>query len=276
MVRLLEDGSRALPRRDGIPDPRREASWLLARAAGVDETWLRIHPHSELSCDVAARFRDWIRRRAAGEPAHHLIGSCRFWGRDFLVSPKVLVPRPETELIVEVALALPLSAAARVLDVGTGSGCLAITLAAERPRWSVRAVDRSIAALAVARRNAERHGADIPLVCGDLASSVIGAYELVVANLPYIPREALATLPVEVRHDPPHALDGGADGLELVRTLLGDLPRLLVPCGGAILELGDEQADEVAALADRAGLAVARRVRDLSDCERVLVLQRRR
>lgn len=275
VARLLEDGSRALPRREGIPDPRREASWLLARAAGVDETWLRIHPDSELSPEVAVRFRGWIARRAAGEPAHHLIGSCRFWGREFIVTPAVLVPRPETELIVEVALALPLSASARVLDVGTGSGCLAITLAAERRRWSVRAVDRSIAALAVARRNAERYGTKIPLVCGDLASGLFGAHELVVANLPYIPRAALATLPVEVQHDPPSALDGGADGLDLVRALLADLPRLLVPCGGAILELGEDQADEVAALADSSGLAVARRVRDLSGCERVLVLQRR-
>ena len=275
VVELLAEGAQALPRREGIPDPRREASWLLARAAGVDESWLRVHAEAVLSTDAADRYRDWILRRAAGEPAHHLTGTCSFWGRDFEVSPAVLVPRPETELIVEVALALPLSASARVLDVGTGSGCLAITLAAERPRWSVRAVDRSLSALEVARHNAQRHRTDILLVCGDLASSLFGAYELVVANLPYIPRHHLANLPVEVRHDPSGALDGGPDGLDLVRALLGDLPRLLVPCGGAILELGEDQADEVAELADRSGLAVARRVRDLAGCDRVLVLQRR-
>ena len=273
---LLEEGSRALPKRDGIPDPRREASWLLARAVGVNETWLRIHPEAEVAADAVVRFEGWIARRAAGEPAHHLTGNCSFWGRDFEVSPAVLVPRPESEVIIEVALGLPLSVSTRVLDVGTGSGCLAITLAAERPTWSVRAIDRSLAALDVARRNSERHGVSVPLLCGDLATSIFGGYELVVANLPYIPSGALETLPVEVQHDPPHALDGGGDGLNLIRALLGDLPRLLVPCGGAILELCEDQADRVAALANSAGLAVARRVRDLSGCERVLVLQRRR
>lgn len=273
---LLVDGSRCLPRRLGIPDPRREASWLLARAAGVDETWLRVHSEAELPAEVTERFCDWIRRRAEGEPAHHLTGSCTFWGRDFEVSPAVLVPRPETELIVEVALALPIASNARVLDVGTGSGCLAVTLAEERPRWSVHAVDRSIAAIEVARHNAERHGANIALVCGHLASSISAAYELVVANLPYIPSDRLPNLPLEVQHDPSAALDGGHDGLDLIRALLNDLPRLLVLCGGAILELGEDQAEQVTALADSAGLAVARRVRDLTGCERVVVLQRRR
>jgi release factor glutamine methyltransferase len=275
VAELLAEGEQALPRRAGIPEPRREASWLLARAAGVNEAWLGVHPEGVLPTAVMERYRDWIVRRAAGEPAHHLTGNCTFWGRDFKVSPAVLVPRPETELIVEVALALPLAASARVLDVGTGSGCLAITLAAERPRWSVRAVDRSLAALEVARHNVQRHRTDIRLVCGDLASGLFGAHELVVANLPYIPRHRLAKLPVEVRHDPPGALDGGSDGLDLIRSLLEDLPRLLVPCGGAVLELGEDQADEVAELADRSGLAVARRVRDLAGCDRVLVLQRR-
>jgi len=275
VAELLDDGSRALPQREGIPDPRREASWLLARAAGVDEVWLRIHPQAELPEDAADRFLDWLNRRAGGEPAHHLTGSCTFWGRQFEVSPAVLVPRPETELIVEVALSLSIAASPRVLDVGTGSGCLAITLAAERPRWAVRAVDRSLAALDVARRNGGRHGIDIPLVCGNLGSGLFGSYELIVANLPYIPSDRLDSLPVEVRHDPPSALDGGPDGLGLVRALIDDLPRLLTACGGAVLELGEGQADEVAATADRSGLAVARRVRDLSGCDRILVLQRR-
>jgi release factor glutamine methyltransferase len=276
VAELLESAARALPRRDGIPDPRREASWLLARAAGVDETWLRVHAEAELSAEVTERFCDWIRRRGEGEPAHHLFGTCTFWGRDFEVSPAVLVPRPETELIVEVALALPITSNARVLDVGTGSGCLAVTLAAERPCWSVRGVDRSLAAVEVARHNVRRHDAEVQLVCGDLASSLFGAYELVVANLPYIPSGRLAGLPSEVQHDPLLALDGGHDGLDLIRILLSDLPRLLVPCGGAILELGEDQAEKVTALADNAGLAVARRVRDLSGCERVVVLERRR
>lgn len=272
---LVEGGARRLPRRDGLPDPRREARWLLARAAGVPESWLLIHRDAVLPDEAASRYQAWLERRAAGEPAHHLSGSCSFWGRDFAVSPVVLVPRPETEIVVAVALELPLPATARVLDVGTGSGCLAVTLAAERPGWSVRAVDLSLSALGVARRNARRHGASLAFACGRLGSCLDGGYELVVANLPYIPTARLESLPLEVRHDPVLALDGGADGLELIRSLLDDLPRLLSPCGGAILELGEDQADEVAHLAGRCGLAVARRVHDLAGCERVVVLQRR-
>jgi len=272
---LIEAGARRLPRRDGLPDPRREARWLLARAAGVSEGWLLLHGDAVPPEETAARFDDWLERRAAGVPAHHLSGRCSFWGRDFEVSPAVLVPRPETELVVAAALELPLPAAARVLDVGTGSGCLAVTLAAERPGLLLAAVDRSPAALAVARRNALGHGVGVDLACGDLGSCLLGGYELVVANLPYIPSERLGALPLEVRHDPVLALDGGDDGLDLVRALVADLPRLLAPGGRAVLELGEDQADAVAAIADAAGLAVVRRVRDLTGCERVVVLERR-
>ena len=272
---LIEAGARRLPRRDSLPDPWREARWLLARAAGVSEGWLLLHGDAVPPEETAARFDDWLERRAAGVPAHHLSGRCSFWGRDFEVSPAVLVPRPETELVVAAALELPLPAAARVLDVGTGSGCLAVTLAAERPGLLLAAVDRSPAALAVARRNALGHGVGVDLACGDLGSCLLGGYELVVANLPYIPSERLGALPLEVRHDPVLALDGGDDGLDLVRALVADLPRLLAPGGRAVLELGEDQADAVAAIADAAGLAVVRRVRDLTGCERVVVLERR-
>ena len=192
-----------------------------------------------------------------------------------MVSPAVLVPRPESEIVIEVALALPLPTTARVLDVGTGSGCLAVTLAAERPQWRVSAVDRSPTALAVARCNAERNGVELETWVGDLSSSAAPPWDLVVANLPYIPTADLSALPLEVRHDPPSALNGGADGLDLIRRLIADLSRLLRPCGGAILELGDDQADAVARLASVAGLAVARRLRDPGGAERVIVLQPR-
>ena len=271
---LIEVGARRLPRRAGLPDPRREARWLLARAAGVAEGWLLIHRDAVLPDETAARYLAWLERRAAGEPAHHLTGSCTFWGRDFEVTPAVLVPRPETELVVATALGLSLGVAARALDVGTGSGCLAVTLAAERPSVEVHALDRSLAALEVARRNAERHQVAVRLACADLGSCLAGGYELVVANLPYIPSGRLAALPLEVRHDPVSALDGGDDGLELIRSLVGDLPRLLAAGGSALLELGENPPDAVAAIADPAGLAVVRRVRDLSGCERVVVLQR--
>jgi release factor glutamine methyltransferase len=271
----LRVGVSILPRRDGIPDPRREAAWLLAAAWGVDEITLRLYPEREIPAEVEQRFRDWLERRSAGEPAHHLTGSCPFWGRDFEVSPAVLVPRPETELLVDAALALPLPPTSRVLDVGTGSGCIAVTLAAERPRWRLSAVDRSPCALAVARRNIERHRVSVGAFIGDLTTAVAPPWDLVVANLPYLPSADLERLSVEVRHDPAIALDGGVDGLGMVRRLLADLPRVLRSCGGAILELGENQAADLAELAYTSGLAVARRVRDAGGCERVVVLQPR-
>ncbi|MCJ7753851.1 MAG: peptide chain release factor N(5)-glutamine methyltransferase [Thermoanaerobaculales bacterium] len=271
----LRVGAEVLPQREGIPDSWREAAWLLAAAWGVDEVTLRVHPEREVPADVADRYRSWLERRAAGEPAHHLTGVCRFWGRDFEVSPAVLVPRPETEIVIEVALALPLTPTARVLDVGTGSGCIAVTLAAERPQWRVSAVDRSPAALAVARRNAKRSGVELKTWVGDLTSAVEPPWDLVVANLPYIPTADLGSLSLEVLRDPPSALDGGADGLDLIRRLIADLGRLLRPCGGAILEVGDDQADAVSRLAGAEGLAVARRLRDPGGAERVIVLQPR-
>lgn len=272
---LLREGAEALPRTRGIPDPRREAGWLLARALGVDESWLRVHPEESPPVEAVGRYRDWIRRRHAGEPAHHLTGRCSFWGRSFEVSPAVLVPRPETELLVQVVLELPLDGTARVVDVGTGSGSIAVTLAAERQRWRVAALDRSAAALQVARRNAKRHDVSVPMWLGDLTTAADAPLDLVVANLPYVPSDRLAGLPLEVRHDPVAALDGGPDGLDLVRRLLTDVPRLLRPCGGVALEIGEEQADEVAQIAAGCGLALARRVQDLAGCDRVIVLQRR-
>ncbi len=267
-------GARSLPRRAGIPDPAREARWLLARAWGLDETRLRLEPDAEVPAVVLERYRDWLRRRADGVPAHHLTGRCEFWGRELLVSPAVLIPRPETELVVAAALELGPAGPARVLDVGTGSGCLAVTLALERPAWEVIAVDVSAAALAVARRNAVRLEAAVRLVRGDLGAALAGGFGLIVANLPYIPSSAVSRLPVEVRHDPVLALDGGGDGLRLLTRLAADLPRLLASTGRAVLELGEEQAGPVAELAARNGLDVVGRVRDLGGCERVLVLER--
>jgi release factor glutamine methyltransferase len=264
-----------LPKREGIPDPPREARWLLAAAWGVDEVSLRIHPERMVPAEVESTYRSWLERRASGVPAHHLTGLCTFWGRDFEVSPQVLVPRPETEILVEAVLDLPLSAAAKVLDVGIGSGCIAVTLAAERPRWLVAGVDRSPSALALAGRNAARHGVAVALWLGDLAAAARPPWDLVVANLPYIPSDDLGRLSIEVAHDPPAALDGGVDGLDPVRRMLGDLGRVLRVCGGAVLEIGDGQAAAVGELADAAGLSVARRLRDVGGSERVVVLQPR-
>ena len=185
------------------------------------------------------------------------------------------MPRPETELAVATALDLVLSRDSRVLDVGTGSGCIAITLAAERPRWRVSGLDRSLAALIVARRNRAHHRVDVSFFQGNLVAAVGPPWDLIVANLPYVPTPDLERLSMEVGRDPEVALDGGADGLDLVRRLLSELPRILRSCGGAVLEIGDGQADAVSKLAYGVGLAVARKIRDMSGTERVVVLQPR-
>ncbi|MCP4903024.1 MAG: peptide chain release factor N(5)-glutamine methyltransferase [bacterium] len=269
----LTTGAELLPRRIGILDPPREAVWLLAAAWGRSETWIRARSDAFLPDEVEHRYIEWIDKRRAGVPAHYLKGECSFWGRDFGVSPAVLIPRPESELLIEVALELGIGPRARVLDVGTGSGCLAVTLAVERPRWTVFAIDQSMAALQVARLNGERWNAAVHFSAGDLIGAVTGGFELITANLPYIPEDLLAGLSVEVQHEPRLALDGGPDGLCIVSRLLRDLVRILKPCGGAILELGEDQVEPVITLARDQGLAVARRVRDIGGCDRIVVLQ---
>lgn len=265
-------GVECLQARPGLADPRREAVWLLARAWGLTEVKVRTEPELSVPAAVQHRYADWLHRRAQGMPAHHLTGTCPFWNRAFRVSPAVLIPRPETELLIEAVLEEEAPVQARVLDVGTGSGCIAVTLAAERPQWRVTATDRSMAALAVARANARDHQAEVNLAAGDLATALGCAFDVVTANLPYIPTATLPELHPEVQYDPVAALDGGPDGLVLLRRLMADLPRLLRPSGRAVLEVGENQAGAVCSLAQAAGLDQSRRITDLGGCERVLVL----
>ncbi len=261
--------------REGLPDPAREARWLLARAMGVGEAWLLGHRNEPPKAAAEATFRAWVERRRAGEPAHHLTGSCPFWGRDFLVSPAVLIPRPETELLVGIALTLKLPPAPRVLDVGTGSGCLAVTMAAERPQAYVVGVDLSLPALAVARANIHRHGVEVHLLAGDLAEAVAGNFDLVVANLPYVPEGELPFLPRDVRDFEPHlALAGGRDGADLLRRLVAELPRVLGRGGHALLEIGTGQAELLAHHCSGAGLERAALHPDAAGIPRVLHLRR--
>ncbi|MEP0774905.1 MAG: peptide chain release factor N(5)-glutamine methyltransferase [Acidobacteriota bacterium] len=269
----------AVPRlgapREGLPDPAREARWLLSRAMGVGEAWLLGHREEPPGAAVEATFRAWVERRRRGEPAHHLIGSCPFWGREFVVSPAVLIPRPETELLVATALTLALPPAPRVLDVGTGSGCLAVTIAAEWPRAVVVASDLSLPALAVARANIRRHGVEVRLLAGDLTAALAGPFDLVVANLPYIPEGDLPNLPPEVRdREPRLALAGGADGADLLRRLVAELPRVLGREGHALLEIGPGQAELLAPHWSGAGLARAALHPDATGIPRLLHLRR--
>lgn len=272
---LLSWGAERLGKaREGLPAPAREARWLLAHALGRTEAWLVAHPEEEVASAAEELFHHWVERRRVGVPAHYLIGTCPFWGRDFLVTPAVLLPRPETELLMAAALALPLPATPWVLDVGTGSGCLAVSLAAAWPAARVVAVDVSWQALGVARANAARHGATVRLVAGDLGEACRGGFHLVVANLPYLSEAELANLPPEVRDwEPRLALAGGANGEELLRHLVADLSRLLAPTGHALLEVGAGQAQRLAPVWRGAGLAEEKVIPDAAGIPRVLHLR---
>ena len=275
VAELLVELAGAMPAREGLPDPRAEARWLLAQALGRAGVWLIANAEREVAPDVEQRARSWAARRSAGEPMHYVVGTCPFWGREFHVSPAVLIPRPETELVVQLALALDLPAHPLVADVGTGSGCLAVTLALELPGARVAASEISLEALVVARCNVARHGADVRLVQGDLGHHLRGPYDLVAANLPYVPDEVVASLAPEVRdHEPRIALVGGPDGASLIRAFLTDLPRLLRPGAYALLEVGSGHTHALAAEVTAAGLAEVERMRDVAGTERVLVLQR--
>ncbi len=268
----LEKARAALSPRRGLPDPHREALFLLAAAWQVDEVRLRMRPEETVPAEIEARFFRWVDRRQSGEPAEHIVGLCSFWGRSFRVTPSVLIPRPETELIVQAVLELSLPWEAQILDVGTGSGCLAVTLAAERPSWRVVGLDRSSAALEVARNNASEHGVDIRWLQSDLGTAVAGPFDLVTANLPYIPTGWMPTLGEEISREPVLALDGGADGLDLVRRLIADLGRILAPGGHCLLELAEDQAEVVEELAVTYGLQPVGRRRDIGGCDRIVML----
>jgi len=274
IAELLTEGRAVLAQDPELPDPGREARWLMARVLGQSEAWVLSHPEATLTEAEATQFHDWVRRRAAGEPAHYIVGVCPFWGREFVVTRTVLIPRPETELIVERALTLPLPASPRILDVGTGSGNVAVTLALEVPGAQVTATDVSLAAVTVAQLNAARHGGAVLLSCGDLAEHVNSRFDLVTANLPYIPSGTVKGLLPEVRDHEPHvALAGGPDGMELIRKLLSDLPRLLRPGGYALLEVGPVQAWWLEAAVAESGLEEVDRISDAGHVERTLVLR---
>ncbi|MBS0658550.1 MAG: peptide chain release factor N(5)-glutamine methyltransferase [Verrucomicrobia bacterium] len=224
--------------------------------------------------------RQLVQQRAKGEPLQHLLGTTEFYGREFACDARALIPRPETEQLVELALRrLPADAPLRVVDVGTGSGIIALTLAAERPAARVEAVDVSPAALALAQENAARLGLAerVTFRAGDLlADAAPGSLDGIVANLPYIPSAEIPTLSREVQHDPHLALDGGPDGLRLVERLLAQATRALVPGGWIGLELALGQAPQVEAMCRAAGLVGPTTSPDLAGIERFVFAERAR
>jgi release factor glutamine methyltransferase len=275
IAELLREGASRLPQRPGLPDPRRETRWLLARALGTDEAGLLAHSEDSVSDAAVELFHSWLERRRSGEPAHYIAGTCPFWGRLFGVTPSVLIPRPESELLIESALCLERPTRPRVLDVGTGSGCLAVTLALELADADVTAADVSLAAVAVARANAHRLGAHVRFATADLATAVRGPFDLIVANLPYVPDGSVPDLPLEIRDFEPHlALLGGADGADLLRRLVADLPRVLARGGHALLELGPQQRALLQPLLAGLGLTETTVGLDHAGIERVLVVRR--
>ncbi len=274
---LLREATRRL-RAAGIEAARAEARLLLCRVTGWSRERLLAEPEAAVPEPEAARFRARLAEREARTPIAYLLGEREFWSLPLVVRPGVLIPRPETETLVQAALeAFPERAAAlRLLDLGTGSGCLLVALLHEYPAAIGVGVDRSPEALAVAAVNLARHGlgARALLLCGDWGRALEGRFDLIVANPPYVARGELAGLEPEVaRHEPRIALDGGPDGLEAYRALLPDVARLLAPGGVACLEIGRGQEGPLAALAAGHRLAASQRT-DLAGIVRCLVLRR--
>jgi release factor glutamine methyltransferase len=243
----LREGMARL-RAANVPSHSLAAELLLMHALGRDRTWMYANPESALDEATAASFFQLIARRAAGAPTQYLTGKQEFWGLEFEVTPAVLIPRPETEHLVEVALerlgAERVSVPLRVADIGTGSGCIAIALARELPRAEIFGTDISAEALAVARRNAEKHGvtARVRFVECNLLDGVptdAGTFDLIVSNPPYVAREEAAQLPREVReHEPHEALFAGPGGAEIYAPLVAQAAKRLRSGGLLVVEIG--------------------------------------
>jgi len=261
----------------GLESPRFEAELLLTHVLGADRAGLQIGRDEPLPPVTLARVTDLVRRRAAHEPAAYLLGRRAFYDLDLYVAPGVLIPRPESEQLVEVALSWCRShpdVCRRLVDVGTGSGALAIALARHVPEAHVIAIDDSAKALSVARRNVARYGLEerVTLVRGDLLNPLSGPFDVIVANLPYVPSARLETLAPEVReHEPLRALDGGPDGLDVLRTFVPQVPARLASPGLLLLEIDEGQGGAVAALVHQhlpeASVTV---LHDLAGLERVV------
>lgn len=255
-----------------------DAEVLARHLLGWDRATLIANGRDPEPDGFAIQLESLVTRRAGREPVAQIIGLREFWGRDFEVTPDVLIPRPETELIVEEALAFARNHPCdHVVDVGTGSGCLAVTIACELERAAVTAVDTSPAALAVARRNAARHGVAgrITLVQGDLLDDVVRPADLIVANPPYIPdADAAWMAPEVVRHEPHDALFGGPTGLEILQRLFARAAGHLADGGRLVVEFGFGQAAAVTGLANATGWRIVRVREDLQRIPRTIVLDR--
>jgi release factor glutamine methyltransferase len=292
----LRDGIAQLER-DRVPSAALAAELLLMHTLGRDRAWLYAHPEHELDVATREQYFSLIARRASGVPTQHLTGHQEFWGLDFEVTPDVLIPRPETEHVIEVALErLGVGTDAdsprrkeefRIADVGTGSGCIAIALAHELSAAQIVATDISATALEVARRNASRHGVtshidfvecnllDALLHQSPVTSHQSPQFDLIASNPPYIGRQESATLPREVReHEPEEALFGGESGTEIYAPLIAQAATLLKPGGFLVLELGHNSSEHVSRLLDVPEWASVTITDDLAGIPRVASARR--
>lgn len=265
----------------GIESPDLDARILVGHALGLDHVALAAAGPDLLDNAKRDAIAALVRRRLAHEPVARIVGVKEFWSLPLAVDPATLVPRPETETVVEAALAALNAATARtkhlrIADLGTGTGALLLALLAELPNAFGIGTDLSPGALIVARANARRLGcARAHFVACDLASAIQGPFDLVVSNPPYIASGAIATLDAEVRDfDPPLALDGGMDGLACYRAIAGSVPAILKPGGLLVVELGAGQAQSVAALLLGSGLAPSPPCNDLNNVPRALVARK--
>ena len=259
-------------------DAALDAEVLARHVLSWDRATLVAHGREPAPPGFAGVFDALIARRARREPVAQIVGQREFWGLDFEVTPDVLIPRPETEFVVEEAIAFAAEYRCRTaIDVGTGSGCIAVSIAHELPSVHITATDCSDAALAVARRNAARHRVSdrISFVLTDLLDGVDGPVDLIVSNPPYVPEPNAPALQAEVvRFEPPAALFGGADGLAVIRRLLHAARPRLAEHGRLIIEFGLGQDDEVSALAEETGWTLVRMRKALQEIPRTAVLTR--
>jgi release factor glutamine methyltransferase len=282
-----------------VPSFTLAAELLLLHVLGRDRTWLYAHPEETIAEADTQRFQTLIARRAAGEPTQYLTGEQEFWGLEFEVTPDVLIPRPETEHVIEVALdrlavrelragrsQKTTGAGLQIADIGTGSGCIAIALAKELPAANFLATDVSPEALAVAQRNAHRHGvaSRIRFLESNLLEGLrsplatrhsLLSFDLIASNPPYIGRREAPSLPREVReHEPAAALFGGEEGYELYAPLIAQAPQHLKPGGIVVIELGHNSLPAVQPLLDAANWTSINVTNDLAGIPRVLSAER--
>lgn len=270
---LLGEGRRRL---EANPAPSLEAEILLARALGVARAFLFAHREQEVETGPAGAFAGLLERRAGGEPIAYITGEREFWSLPLRVTPAVLIPRPETELLVEATLArIPVDAPYRIADLGTGSGAIALAIAGERPACEVVASDISEAALAVARENAARLGRrNVHLHLGSWFEPLDGRFDLVASNPPYVAAGDPHLARGDLRFEPDGALASGPDGLDAIRAITSAAPRRLNPGGWLVLEHGHAQADDVAELLAQTGFDSIETLCDLEGTKRVTLGQR--